>query len=69
MTVTLAQRNLDGLCDLIGLGLPCSKTDEGDLVAGVEGGGLPGDVSIKHKQASVVIMYLLGPVSRHCGGM
>jgi hypothetical protein len=30
-----------GHADLIGLGLPCSQTDGGDLGAGVEGVGLP----------------------------
>lgn len=32
---------LDGLADLIGLGLPCSQTDGGDLGAGVEGVSFP----------------------------
>lgn len=32
-----------GNADLIGLGLPCSQTDGGDLGTGVEGVGLPAD--------------------------
>lgn len=32
-----------GHANLIGLGLPCAQTDGGDLVAGVEGVGLPAE--------------------------
>lgn len=41
MTVALQQSVLDGLSDLIGLGLPGTKTNSGDLVTGVEGVHLP----------------------------
>lgn len=42
VAVTLQQGVLDGLANLIGLGLPGSQTDGGDLVTGVEGVRLPG---------------------------
>lgn len=41
VTVALQQGVLDRLADLIGLGLPGSQADGGDLVTGVEGVGLP----------------------------
>jgi hypothetical protein len=43
VAVTLQQGILDSLADLIGLGLPSSQTDGGDLVTGVEGVCLPGE--------------------------
>lgn len=42
VAVTLQEGVLDSLADLIGLGLPSSQTDGGDLVTGVEGVCLPG---------------------------
>lgn len=44
VAVALQQGVLDSLTDLIGLGLPGSQTDGGDLVAGVESVGLLGVV-------------------------
>jgi hypothetical protein len=41
VAVALQQGVLDGLAHFIGLGLPGAQTDGGDLVAGVEGVGLP----------------------------
>jgi hypothetical protein len=41
VTVSGEEGVLHGLADLIGLGLPCAQTNGGDLVAGVEGVGLP----------------------------
>lgn len=41
VTVTLQKGVLDGLADLIGLGLPGTKTDSGNLVPGVESVDLP----------------------------
>lgn len=40
VTVALQQGVLDGLTDFIGLGLPGSQADGGDLITGVEGIGL-----------------------------
>jgi hypothetical protein len=40
VAVALQQGVLDGLADFIGLGLPGSQADGGDLVTGVEGIGL-----------------------------
>jgi hypothetical protein len=42
VAVTLQQGVLYSLTDLIGLGLPSSQTNSGDLVTGVEGVCLPG---------------------------
>ena len=42
VAVPLQQGVLDSLTDLIGLGLPSSQTDGGNLVTGVEGVCLPG---------------------------
>lgn len=42
VTVAGLEGSLDGGTDLSGLGLPCSETDGGDLVAGVEGEGATG---------------------------
>ena len=41
VTVALQESILDGLSDLVGLGLPGTKADGGDLVTGVEGVNLP----------------------------
>jgi hypothetical protein len=41
VAVASQERIADSDTDLIRLGLPCSKTDGGDLVAGVKGVGLP----------------------------
>lgn len=41
VAVALQQGDLDGLADLIGLGLPSTQANGGDLVAGVESIGLP----------------------------
>lgn len=41
MTVSLGQRSLHGLLDLVGLGLPGTQTNGGDLRAGVEGESQP----------------------------
>lgn len=41
VTVSLQESILDGLSDLVGLGLPGTETNGGDLVAGVEGVDLP----------------------------
>jgi hypothetical protein len=53
VTVALQQSVLNGLSDLVGLGLPCSKTKSGDLVPGVEGVSLP--------SRSEVVQQLLRP--------
>lgn len=44
--VALEQGVLDGLTDFVGLGLPGAQADGGDLVARVEGVGLPVDVLV-----------------------
>jgi len=41
VTVSSQESVLDGLADLIGLGLPGTKTNGRDLGAGVEGVSLP----------------------------
>lgn len=41
VTVSLQESILDGLSDLVGLGLPGTETNGGDLGAGVEGVDLP----------------------------
>jgi hypothetical protein len=41
MTVSSEKGVLDGITDLIGLGLPCSQTDGGDFSASIKGIGLP----------------------------
>ena len=41
VTVAGVQSSLDFVTDFIGLGLPCSQTDDWDLVASVEGESLP----------------------------
>jgi hypothetical protein len=41
VTIALQEGILDSLPDLIGLGLPSSQTDGGDLVTGVNGVSLP----------------------------
>lgn len=45
MAVALLQGDLDGLADLVGLGLPGAQANGGDLVARVEGEGFPIDLS------------------------
>jgi len=41
LTVAKTQGDLNGLLDFFGRGLPCSKADGGDLVAGVQSERLP----------------------------
>jgi hypothetical protein len=41
MAITLQQSNFDGLSDFVGLRLPGTETDCGDLVTRVQGVGLP----------------------------
>lgn len=42
VAVALQKSILDGLTDLVGLGLPGTETNGRDLVPGVQGVGLPG---------------------------
>lgn len=41
LTVAKTQGGLNSLLDFFGFGLPCSKADCGDLVAGVQSERLP----------------------------
>lgn len=43
MLVTGQQGGLDGLSDLVGLGLPCTETDGGDFAPSVELEGESGE--------------------------
>jgi hypothetical protein len=53
VAIALQQSVLNGLSDLVGLGLPCSKTNGRDLVPSVEGVSLP--------SRSEVVQQLLRP--------
>lgn len=43
MAITLQQSNFDGLSDFVGLRLPSTETDGGNLVTRVQGVGLSTD--------------------------
>lgn len=46
VSVTCLEGCLDGVLDLVGLGLPCSQTQSGDLGARVQGVGLTAGLSV-----------------------
>lgn len=52
VSVAILKSCLDGVLDLVGLGLPCSKAHGGDLGTRVQGVGLTGDVLVKFENRS-----------------
>lgn len=67
MTVSGEKGVLHGLADLIGLGLPCTQTDGGDLVAGVEGVSLPIEIMVSDRPEWYSKRNLLSVLVRHFG--
>lgn len=55
VTVSLQESILDGLSDLVGLRLPGTKTNGGDLVTGVEGVDLP-------KERRMIVSFQQSPM-------
>ena len=64
MAVALVQGDLDGLGHFVGFALPGAEADRGDLLAGIEGEGLPGKEI--NRIVLVAFMNRLCPTSVVC---